>query len=341
MGLKLSHSKLQKLQYCPRSYELYYVERIRSVFQSTSLLFGSAMDGALNRLLLECKQYPTQEDLDAIVDSSAEDIFTEAWTPVLTMGYVVYTKKDYDESLLEKEDVEQILHFILKNFKELYPESSVADADLDPLQCVQAMIDYKASKGSKLSMIQHDLIGLASWLSLKRKGLLLLKIYREQVIPLIEYVYDIQIAISITDDDGNVLEGFTDFTASFKDEPGVKYIVDNKTSSKSYAEDSVRTSEQLSTYDIQLKLSKGAYVVMEKDIRKKEPRVRINIIRDSISDELVEATLDRFDEAVYIINKGEFPANKESGCRPFGQLCDYYGLCHKGSMEFLIKKDER
>jgi hypothetical protein len=319
-------------------YELYYVEKVRSVFQSTSLLFGSAMDGALNRLLLECKQYPTQEDLDIIIRKSAEDIFLELWNPVLNMEYVVYTKKDYDESLLEKEDIDQVLQFILNNFKELYPESSVADMDLDPLQCVEAMIDYKSGKG-KLNITQHNLIGLASWMSLKRKGFLLLDVYRRDVLPLIEYVHDIQITINVADDDENVLEGFTDFTASFKDEPGVVYIVDNKTSSRPYKEDSVRTSEQLSTYDIQLKLGKGAYVVMEKDIRKKEPRVRINIIRDSISDDLVEATLDRFDEAVYIINKGEFPENKESGCRPFGQLCDYYGLCHKGSMDFLVKKE--
>lgn len=338
MGTRLSHSKLQKLQYCPKLFDLYYNQRIRSIFQSTALLFGSAMDGALNRLLLECKQFPTQDDLDNIINKSAEDIFVELWNPVLSMEYVVYTQKDYDESLLEKEDIDQILQFILKNFKDLYPESSVADMDLDTLQCVRVMIDYKAGKGS-LNITQHNLIGLASWLSLKRKGFLLLDVYRKEVLPLIEYVHDIQITINISDDDENVLEGFTDFTASFKDEPGVVYIVDNKTSSRPYKEDSVRTSEQLSTYDIQLKLGKGAYVVMEKDIRKKEPRVRINIIRDSISDELVEATLDRFDEAVYIINKGEFPANKESGCRPFGQLCDYYGLCHKGSMDFLVKKE--
>lgn len=339
MGSRLSHSKLQKLQYCPKLYDLYYNKKIRSVFKSTALFFGSAMDEALNRMLIECKETPTQEELKLVIDKSPEEVFDDMWKPVLTTDYVVYTKKDYDESLLEKEDVWQILDYLLKHYKNLYPDTDISASDLDPLSCVQDMIEYKSTK-AKLNKEQHGLIDLASWLSLRRKGHLLLNVYREEVIPTIEYVYDIQITVGIEDGEGNVIEGFTDFTASFKDEPSVKYIVDNKTSSKAYKEDSVRISEQLSTYDIQLKFGKGAYIVMEKDIRKKEPRVRISIIRDVISEELVETTLDRFDEAVYIINKGEFPANKQSGCRPFGQLCDYYGLCHKDSMDFLIKKED-
>lgn len=340
-GVTISYSKLTKIEYCPKSYQLYYEDRIRSMFQSTALLFGSAMDEALNRLLLEAKQQPTQDELKFIIDKSDIDVFDTCWNVVKDTEMVVYTKKDYDETLLENEDREEILKFILNNLKELYgDDADVSDMDIDPTKCVEGMIEFKSSKNT-LNEAQHRLIAIASHASLRRKAHMLLKAYREQVLPQIEYVYNVQTRLLLSDDEGNTIEGIEDFQASFKDEPGVIRSCDNKTSSKAYAADSVATSDQLALYSTITGLDKAAYVVMEKDIRKKEPRVRISIIRGDISKGLAESMLDKFDNAVYTINSKEFPeSGKDKGCRPFGQLCDYYGLCHKGSMDFLVKKEK-
>lgn len=90
---------------------------------------------------------------------------------------------------------------------------------------------------------------LLAFLSLKQKGLLFIKAFREKVMPKIKSVKAIQKPISLVSQDGSSDEfiGFIDFVAEIEgyDKP---VILDLKTSSVKYAPDSVKKSPQLTIY---------------------------------------------------------------------------------------------
>jgi hypothetical protein len=84
-----------------------------------------------------------------------------------------------------------------------------------------------------------------------------------------------------------------------------------------------------------------AYLVGDKKIRKKEPRVRIKFVKGEITEEFLDKTFLQIEEVTGIIKeklpygKGEFEQNKEA-CPNFGN-CEYINLCWKGSMKGLEK----
>lgn len=51
MGIKISHSAYVKYLTCPYMYKLHYVDRLRPDEKSSNLVFGSAIDNAINELL--------------------------------------------------------------------------------------------------------------------------------------------------------------------------------------------------------------------------------------------------------------------------------------------------
>ncbi len=62
--MKISNSALDAYQRCPRYYKFRYVEQVKGDFTSTPLLYGSAMDAALNYILesIRDKKYWNIED---------------------------------------------------------------------------------------------------------------------------------------------------------------------------------------------------------------------------------------------------------------------------------------
>ena len=67
--MKISHSQVSKYLACPRMYKYHYRDKLRPDTTSSALLFGDAMDKALNSFLLEKKT----------VDEAYEE-FLQHWT---------------------------------------------------------------------------------------------------------------------------------------------------------------------------------------------------------------------------------------------------------------------
>lgn len=61
MALRLSHSQCSKYTQCPQAYKYHYIDRIRPKLSPASLLFGSALDAALNELLKPEKNLSPEE----------------------------------------------------------------------------------------------------------------------------------------------------------------------------------------------------------------------------------------------------------------------------------------
>jgi hypothetical protein len=158
--------------------------------------------------------------------------------------------------------------------------------------------------------------------SLKRKGLMFIEAFNDQIKPLIKEVISTQEPIEVTKEDGDKIIGYIDLIAKWTD--GKKRISDVKTASQAYKEDVLETSEQLAIYDFakkDMKIDEVGYLVINKQIRKlKEPKVKIQMINGHISEELLKSTINNFDNVLYSIKQGQFPSNNPN-CFMYGEEC--------------------
>lgn len=169
------------------------------------------------------------------------------------------------------------------------------------------------------------------WYCLKYKGYILIEEYAAQVLPRIQEIYEIQKEINLTNEVGDTFTGIIDLIARIDDKV---LICDNKSSSIKYAQDSVANSEQLASYYEAMKddypLNGACYIVVPKKLRKvKEPRVQIDFIFGSISENLIAKTFQDYENVLKGIKTGKFECTRDQrdGCcsAPWG--CVYKAYC--------------
>lgn len=90
---KISHSAWQKYLTCPRMYQLHYEEKLRPEGTTSPLLFGSAMDEALNAMLLK-----NGDPLEVFKSNFEFDKFKGCQ----------FDDRDYDPEIFTKEQLKQI-----------------------------------------------------------------------------------------------------------------------------------------------------------------------------------------------------------------------------------------
>lgn len=167
-----------------------------------------------------------------------------------------------------------------------------------------------------------------AWVSLRRKGLLILDAYNVQVMPKIKEVLAVQKQIELPNELGDKLIGVVDLICVWED--GRRLLCDNKTSSVKYKDASADESEQLATYweacRDEYKLDGVLYIVIPKSVRKKkEPKIEISFVSGNISDELIDQTFEKYDKALNGIKLGEFHCSGECAKAPWG--CVYQKYC--------------
>ena len=296
---------------CSEKWRLHYKERIRSTYLTSSLFFGGALDQAFSRLLLDKKKILTEAE-QKIIQRSAEEIFIYSLENVELNGKKVstenydkvnYFKIDFDETLFELDEIDPSL-----------PE----------------LIGKKGLKGEELKLHNDYMLE-----SLRRKGLLMIEAYRKEVIPLLEEVISLQEPVRLPNDTNDCIIGFIDFRAIFKDEPGVIYTIDNKTASANYKQQQLDESPQLGIYSEFTGDKKVAYVVINKKLLKKAPRVKVQILRGEVKEQVKTQV---FEEAEFVLEGIKNEQFKCAECKfSFGQMCVYNKLRKFGSMEGLVK----
>jgi hypothetical protein len=172
---------------------------------------------------------------------------------------IIYSRYDFDGDLLEKKDWASLFQ---------------TDPEAPKIRTSVAKKFYdEKCKWNELSQPERIIHNYAVWLSLRRKGEILLKAYYEQILPQIESVVYSQKEISLKDEQGNEIRGTIDAVVKMRDSQQV-VIVDNKTAAFDYEDDSVSTSIQLSLYQFILnQLEPGlsalsGYLVMSKKLDK-------------------------------------------------------------------------
>lgn len=177
-----------------------------------------------------------------------------------------------------------------------------------------------------------------AWVALRRKGLLMLHAYSEQVLPRVKRVIAVQRRIALDNEIGDQFIGVVDAVLEWED--GNIYIVDNKTSSVRYKAESANESAQLASYYEAIGAEYGAsgvlYITISKSVRKKKkPAVQIEFIFGQASETLIEKTFQDYDSVLSGIKQGQFPctADQENGCcsTPWG--CTYARFCASGGKD--------
>jgi hypothetical protein len=185
---------------------------------------------------------------------------------------------------------------------------------------------------------------VVEWYSLKRKGELLIKAYYDQILPLIDTVDSTQLVLTLDDGNGNILKGVIDLVCKMKD--GRFVILDNKTSSVKYTEESVKESFQLSLYKLLaqengMEVDGLGYLVLNKKVGKKGIVNTQVIINDSVNDDDLNVVLDKVNEVLDNIKQENFIPNFNS-CKSYFGKCQFYNKCHENDDSNLIciKKEE-
>lgn len=357
----LPHSARQKYETCPRMYEIYYRERLRPTELNSTLLFGSAIDGA-------AEEYLQNRD-----KAKCRDKFKELWNegkdtdgtviPIFNSTKIKYADADFDAELLNKSDNESVIKDTsfetISDFVSVYKDKEIIKNEAEQAAWARA-----------------------NWFSLYRKGMLMLKSFTEWVDENVEEILGTQLDIDLEDADGNKVPGKADFVMKVKgyDKP---ILVDLKTTARYYERDSVRESEQLALYYFYLKQTKfpdmerSAYLVLSKQIKKNRtktclkcghvttgreqtcaqggkgksrcngnfsvdisPEAVVQYIHDEIPEGFIQATINKFDLAVEGIKSGKFDKCLSACDNQYGRPCIFYKYCHQASKEGLVVKEK-
>jgi hypothetical protein len=326
---------------CPQAYAYHYIERLRPTLSPAALLFGSALDAAFNELLKPVKNILPE---DIFIQEFSTAVINNKKVDVKSNINLTYASADLDFDLLSLSEEEQGRLTFLKNKKSKFGLYSFTEDE-------------------------HLFFNAYNWYSLREKGLLMIKAYKEKVLPLITKVHDVQIPIELSNGEDSII-GYVDLVAEVEGHGLV--VLDNKTSSIEYASDSVVVSPQLSLYlhSLQAKYPtrKAGYIVLRKQVKKNkikvcstchhdgsatrhatcpsvvdkkrcggewietiDPEIDIQIIIDEIPTRTEEIVLDNYDAITSMIKNKIFTRNLSTCGNIYGAKCVYYGKCYKNS----------
>jgi len=334
--VRLSNSAIELYKTCPYRYKLHYVDRIRGTTTSSPLFFGKAIDEALNCMLLTKKKSLTEEE-EILASANPFEVFDKEFKTTSINNESVdialsekaeYYNTDCDLELLTEEDYSNIENVSLDNLIDISRENIVAFYE----ECI-----FNRKNKIPLEVEVQKMFNFIAWLSLRRKGHMMLEAYKHQIMPKIQEVHTIQRKVMLPDADGNYIVGYIDFEATWED--GVRRVLDNKTCSYTYYRNLiVETSQQLALYSEYAENRECGYICILKKLKKRNPRVSINLKFATIPETTVEEVFDTVGNVLLNIKNEEFPKN-ENNCFMYGKPCPYFSYCKSNGVnhENLLK----
>lgn len=380
MGIRLSHSAIDKYKTCPRMYFYHYLERIRENKLGSALYFGSALDEAINELLKTKLKNPPENIRDpkeVFVDHMVRTTFNGNEIEIPFSLDVRYSTADYDPDLIDSGAEEQLVDYLKENGYE----------NTNPFEIMENIQKYIKVHGFvELDETDQIFYNFACWLSLGQKGLMMIEAYENELLPKIKEVTGIQTKVELPNDLGDEIIGYIDFTGYLVDEDD-EYACDNKSSSRKYKEDSVKESQQLTIYSEFKDLQKAAYFVLNKKVRKTNEKtcqkcghittgreklcaqpidsakkatgknrcngefeievimsIDTQIVKDLVSEEQKDLTFESIHDILDNIKCENFSKIEKEKCFHFGRKCPYYERCYgkdPESLKGLVKLPEK
>ncbi len=338
----MSYTSYNRFVTCPKSYQLHYIDKLRPVEEPSHFIFGRAVDVGINAMLLD------NESPLAACERELRNLVVEN---------ITFKSRDYDGELIDPTTKTELLNQI----KLL----GYTGDDVDGL--VASLFEKDA-----LSDNQCKVLALACTASMKALAALMLDAYKKHVLPEITKVYAVQRRETIKDANGKDIEVNLDVDCELRGHGRV--VLDNKTASRPYADDSVETSTQLALYSQLPGFQKAAYAVLPKTPDKKRhkicaacgnngtggrhktcnaepagvrcngdwiesihPEIIPQLIIAEIPQRMKDITLEAVSETRIAIDAGAFPRNLNACDFQYGQPCPYRAFCRHGSTDGLKK----
>lgn len=379
--MKLSFTKIKMFMDCGKKYDLHYNKKLRAVNTHGALLFGNAIDRAINHLL-------TTNKLD-----EAKNIFQKTFrfskinnveTYIPSSDKVVFSKADFDKDLMFDEDVVKIVEQVNKWYYNL-GLPPITDKDISQIYSV--IIKKKEEHGFKnLTKTERQIYATCNWFCMKNKGLIMLDSYNKFIVPKIKKVISVQKTIYLDNGVGDKLQSILDLVIEWQD--GKRYVIDNKTSAMKYEKDSAMKSPQLMGYYHAVKneynIDGGVgFIVMYKQLLKNKvkicslckfdgtgtryktcnndlhvsdstkrcngewietirPEAFIDVILNPVTTTIENLVLHTYDEATKRIKEENYGPNLNS-CGNENFRCQYFQLCYHDDKSDLIdlSKEEK
>lgn len=350
----LSNSAINTFTDCGYKYKLHYIDRIRTNYTSSSLLFGGAIDAAFEAMLNNFKGEEFEDPYLIFTDKMFDTEINYEKRRIPKTSNCKYSKADVDLRLLDEKDLEEIARYM----EEL-------GYDMSDYSVKEFWEYYDESTKAKKTLKDKDFLvfGYIAFTSLIQKARLILPVLQEWIDDNVLEVHSTQEEIRIEDEDGNILRGYLDFIVTLRTDckrcignglmwddadnrevpctecKPKKVLMDLKTSSdpkSQYPDGCVEESQQLSIYYQEVDVEEAGYLVVGKKIRKKkEPRVILREVYGKISEENMDKVFDKIQEVLYSIQCENFEKNPSS-CWAYGG-CTYFNLCKSKSMKGLKK----
>jgi hypothetical protein len=233
MGFKTSFSQSSTYVACPRYWWNSYNEKWKSEVEAASLYFGTAVDASIMAMLENKPDYMA--------------IFKDRWrkafqygkaTPIFDNPDIVYNTADFDDDVLLPKDLDQMLLWAA--------ELKVGDGP-NPVDIFKEIAKIKKNPYKRTSDAQMKYFSRCSWLSMKRKGEVLINSFKDQFLPKIKVVHTTQKYAKIEGQDGDLITGYIDMILEIEgyDKP---VIFDLKTAARPYEQSQIDLTEQLTLY---------------------------------------------------------------------------------------------
>lgn len=375
--MRTSYSQNNLYLLCSKAWWWNYDQKLKSPEVGASLFFGSAVDTAIEKLLEGNTNYLQiyEQNMNTQYHFGKTSVFFDN-------PDVMYSYSDFDSDIINDDDINQLYKWAsdlkLTSVAKQVLYSNKEDLREEMLDLYDAVAKLKKNPYKKMSDAQKTYFNRASWLSLRRKGFLLIEAFIAQVMPKIKKVVSTQQRASIKDEaTGDSIQGFIDMVLEIEgyDKP---IIFDLKTAARPYTEEQLEHSTQLTLYSGM----KGAdyntnlvgYIVLCKNIQKDKVsickscghtktgrhktcdnivnKVRCNgewdetisinpQIQVMVKEKTQEEINDVFMDVGNIISamKQKIVYKDTSKCNNFfGSRCQYYAACHNNDTSGLVKK---
>lgn len=167
-------------------------------------------------------------------------------------------------SLLKERDLEKAKRIFLYRMKNAIINNCRVDISTSDL-VIYTKRDLDIELLTHFNGLEHSNL---SWHSLCLKGLLFVEAYYKEVLPKIKEVISIQKRVTLYNKDGDQISGLLDSEVIWED--GKTYLIDNKSSTVKYEEDSAKNSDQLVLYYYiekdNINLDGVGFIVLDKNI---------------------------------------------------------------------------
>lgn len=370
MAIKTSHSQNNTYIACPTHWDMSYNQGYSNPIEGASTYFGSAVDAAVGDML-EGKQ----DWLKTFYDRWNKSWSFGKSTQIFDNPDIIYGHKDFDVHVLEAKDYPQ-LELWAKQLNLIASNSTPTPLELVDLY--KTCAEIKKNPFKNITPDQLTYFNRASWLSMKRKGKLLLNAFHTQFYPKVKRVLATQQRATIKDDvSGDAITGFIDMVLEIDgyDKP---IIFDLKTAGMPYSQEDIDLTQQLTLYAAmkgnEYNTDLVGFVVLCKNIPKKSvhtcdscghiktgrhktcdnvingnrcggnwtetvtPEPVVQVMIEKKTPQQIQMLLSDIGNIILAMKSGIVYKNTSKCNDWYGARCPFYNACHNNDYSGLVKR---